>query len=279
MSFIENQEFNEINDMNSDIQAAHAAIGEFPADATPDVTELVAECKEAFDEKLSDDDSHSSISDLFSDIVEGIKDFSEGVYEGIKDFFTGTKEAADADYEKLGEEFTEARDFGLDKCAEAATDIFNAAVIEEWPNLTYEQRRDLALAYAEKVAEAFELEEYYGTIIEQLDPDILGYNQGDGYIHLTSDLLNPMLSPFEIINTITHELRHQYQNECVRGYHDVSDEVRNEWAVASDIYNYNDPYCYDPWGYRYNPLEIDSNYAGNTVINEISTKIFNGNYA
>lgn len=33
-------------------------------------------------------------------------------------------------------------------------------------------------------------------------------------------------SPLEIVNTITHELRHQYQNECINGYHNVPDEVK-----------------------------------------------------
>lgn len=275
MNNFETQGIPEFHETDEQLAKAslHAAMGEFSSDATPDVSDLVKECNE----KLSE--SHESIGDIFSDIVEGIKDFSEGVYEGIKDFFTGTHEAAEKDYENLGQEFTEARDFGLEKCSDAAAEIFTAAVISEWPHMTYEERRDLALAYAKEVAAAFELQEYYGTIIESMDPNMLGFNCGDGYIHLSDVLLNPTLSPFEIINTITHELRHQYQNECVRGYHDISEEVRQEWATASEIYTTNDPYCYDPWGYRYNPLEIDSNYAGNTVIDNISTRIFNDNYA
>ena len=89
------------------------------------------------------------------------------------------------------------------------------------------------------------------------------------------DRLNPLNTPFNLIHTITHELRHQYQSECVNGAHDVADEVRNEWAVASEIYTTDSAWCYDPWGYMYNPLEIDSRYAGETVVREISNHIFN----
>lgn len=53
------------------------------------------------------------------------------------------------------------------------------------------------------------------------------------------------------------------------------DEVRNEWAVASAIYNYDQPSCYDPWGYTYNLLEIDSRYAGETVVRNVTNQLIN----
>ena len=56
---------------------------------------------------------------------------------------------------------------------------------------------------------------------------------------------------------------------------DIPDDVRTEWAVASSIYNYNYPSCYDPWGYKYNPLEIDSRYAGESVVRNVSNQMFN----
>ena len=154
-------------------------------------------------------------------------------------------------------------------------EIFNPGVIDAWGSMTERERKAIALEYAERVAQAFELVNYEGVYIEKLEPGTLGYNNGDGTIHLTNDLLSSDTTPFLIMDTITHELRHQYQNECIRGYHDVPDEVRNEWAVATAIYNYDQPSCYDPWGYIYNPLEIDSNYAGNTVVRNVSSQMFN----
>ena len=185
------------------------------------------------------------------------------------------REAVSDKVESCKEGIQETREFGLDACSEAAMEIFNPGVIDAWGSMTERERKAIALEYAERVAQAFELVNYEGVYIEKLEPGTLGYNNGDGTIHLTNDLLSSDTTPFLIMDTITHELRHQYQNECIRGYHDVPDEVRNEWAVATAIYNYNQPSCYDPWGYIYNPLEIDSNYAGNTVVRNVSSQMFN----
>jgi hypothetical protein len=111
--------------------------------------------------------------------------------------------------------------------------------------------------------------------IEALEPGVLGSNNGDGTIHLSEGLLSSENTPFLLIDTITHELRHQYQSECINGLHEVSEEVRNEWAMATLLYNYDDPTSFDPWGYKYNPLEIDSNYAGNTVVRNVTSQMFN----
>ena len=180
----------------------------------------------------------------------------------------------------LGEDFYEAREFGLDKCSAAAKEIFNPGVIDNWMYLSPAERQEISQAYAAEVAEAFELEKYTGVIFEDLEPNVLGYNNGDGSIHLTNNLLADLGSPLDVVDTITHELRHQYQSECINGYHNVSDEVKNEWAAATAIYDSNShPWAFDPWGYKYNPLEIDSRYAGETVVRNITKEFINDQLA
>ena len=264
------------------------------------VNEKINECKESFKdsyetakewasekyENLKDaisekyEDAKEVISEFGNKLINGIKDFCCGVYENITEFFGAKEKPNPTAYQfpesaKLSEGITEGREFGLDKCTEAALEIFNPGVISEWGNMTEEERKAIALSYADEVAKAFELVNYRGVYIEELEYGILGSNNGDGTIHLSTELISPYSTPFQIMDTITHELRHQYQSECIRGYHDVTDEVRNEWAVATAIYNYDQPSCYDPWGYSYNPLEIDSNYAGNTVVRNVSSQMFN----
>lgn len=239
------------------------------------VSDKIEELKNDFEEKVED------VKEFCEKVVDNIKDFTCEVYDDVKEFFNPPKELPNPTAEqfpesaKLNEGVTEGREFGLDKCSEAAAEIFNPGVINEWGNLTDADRKAIALEYAGKVAEAFELENYQGTVIEEMPYGVLGSNCGDGVIHLSEELINAESTPFTIMDTITHELRHQYQSECIEGYHDVSDEVRNEWAVATAIYNYDEPSCYDPWGYSYNPLEIDSNYAGNTVVRNVSSEMFN----
>ncbi|MBR5656205.1 MAG: hypothetical protein IKW98_05925 [Prevotella sp.] len=220
------------------------------------------------------DDCKASISDTLSDWSHKIDDFFIGIYESAKEFLAGNEADAKA-IENLGGSFVEERDFGLDKCSEAAKEIFNPGVIENWANFSLEQRQQIAGAYAAEVADAFELRNFTGVYFEDLEPGVMGYNNGDGSIHLSNTLISPWTSPLEIMNTITHELRHQYQFEAVQGYHNVTDDVIKEWATAQEIYNYDQPYCYDPWGYTYNPLEIDARYAGETVVRNVTHDMIN----
>lgn len=244
----------------------------------PAVKEKINECRDSFAEKLQD--SVDTAKEFGGKVVDEIKDFCSDVYDDVKDFLgVHAKELPASmqptEMQRLSEGITEGREFGLEECSEAALEIFNPGVISEWGNLTQEQRKDIACMYADRVAQAFGLATYGGVYIESLDPGVLGYNNGDGTIHLSDTLVNGDTTPFEIMNTVTHELRHQYQSECVRGYHEVSDEVRNEWTIATGIYNYDQPSCYDPWGYTYNPLEIDARYAGETVVRNVSSQLLN----
>lgn len=243
------------------IHPAIVAYGLHKLSEMPAVKEVVEDCK-------------ASISDTLSDWSHKIDEFFIGIYDSVKDFFTGNDADAKA-IENLGSNFVEERDFGLDKCSEAAKEIFNPGVIENWANLSLEQRKEIAGAYAAEVANAFELQNFTGVYFEDLDQGVMGYNNGDGSIHLSNTLIAPWTSPLEIMNTITHELRHQYQFEAVQGYHNVADDVRKEWATAQEIYSYDQPYCYDPWGYTYNPLEIDARYAGETVVRNVTHDMIN----
>lgn len=295
-------EFQNMEELNNNIESANQDVSQEILDSTqemramsggqagaiaygiqrisdiPAVNEKIQDCKEGFDNAM--ENAKDSIIELGTKVSEGIKDYCCGVYENIKEFFTHDEKKPFSDTQfpetaKLNEGITEGREFGLDKCSEAALEIFNPGVIAEWGNMSFEERKDIACMYADQVAEAFELENYKGVYIEAMEPGILGSNNGDGTIHISDLLIGEYTTPFQIMDTITHELRHQYQSECVNGYHDVSDEVRNEWAMATAIYNYDQPTCFDPWGYSYNPLEIDSNYAGNTVVRNVTSQMFN----
>lgn len=218
---------------------------------------------------------------VLKEIVSDIKDSVSGIFDDVKEFFDSSNELPNPTSEqfpesaKLNEGTIEGREFGLDKCSEAAVEIFTPGVISEWGNMTDAERRAIAEGYAGRVAKAFELENYHRTVIEELPRGVAGSNNGDGIIHISERLISAETTPFQIMDTITHELRHQYQSECIQGYHNIPDEVRIEWSMADAIYNYDDPSCYDPWGYSYNPLEIDSDYAGNTVVRNVSSEIFN----
>ncbi len=270
----------ELNDLHSEHNrdnhemrnmSTAVAFGAMQVSDIPIVRERINEYKDSFKESVSG--SAERLSEFCDNIKDSVIEFCSGGHENVNDFLADDGNAKDL--ASLSEGLYETRNFGITECSDAAKDIFNPGVINEWPNMTTEQRKDLAYLYANEVAKAFELENYKGVIIEQLEPGVYGYNKGDGYAHLTEDLVAPHTSPLNIIDTITHELRHQYQSEVIAGFHDVPENVRKEWAVAQAIYNYNQPNCYDPWGYNYNPLEIDSRFAGESVVRNITNYIIN----
>lgn len=170
------------------------------------------------------------------------------------------------------------REFGIKECTEAAKEIFSPEVLENWANMTPEQRAEIAKEYGDKVAESFELVNYNGVVFETMEGKN-GYNNGDGKAYLSDTLINDQKSPLQIVDTITHELRHQYQNECIQGMHFVPDETRVEWIQGAQMYTTEMPWAEDPWGYKYNPLETDARYAGESVVRELTKDYMNGNYA
>lgn len=239
----------------------------------PEVKEKIADVKDSIGEMLND--VKDNVVEFGEKVKNGISEFSMGIYEDIKDYFTDSKDVENREFGKLNKEFAETREFGIQECSDAALEIFTPEVIDNWGLMSNEERIEIANSYADEVAKAFELVDYKGVIIEPMEYGTYGSNNGDGYIHISDALVESWTTPFKILDTVTHELRHQYQDECIRGYHDVPDDVRTEWAVASAIYNYNQPSCYDPLGYTYNPLEIDSRYAGETVVRNVTNKMIN----
>lgn len=174
----------------------------------------------------------------------------------------------------------ETRDFGISNCVKAAKEVFSPEIIRDWDSLSFKSKTMMIQEYANQVAKAFELKIYGGVFFEEMQSCILGYNNGDGSIYLNDNYIKDnRISPIELIDTITHELRHQYQYETIKGLHRVPEDVQKEWQTGHEEYTLGAPYVYDPWGYIYNPLEIDANYAGSTVIREINKDMINGNWA
>jgi len=170
----------------------------------------------------------------------------------------------------IDENGMELREFGIEECTKSAKEIFTPAVIKSWATFSPEKKEEFCSQYAERVSKAFELVDYKGLVFENLEDGVMGYNRGDGIVHLTDRFLTSPFSPLEMIDTITHELRHQYQSEAMRGKHSISEDVRKEWIQANKDYTTESPWAFDPWGYKYNPLELDARYAGETVVRNLT---------
>lgn len=170
------------------------------------------------------------------------------------------------------------REFGINECKEDAKKIFSPEVISKWPEMSPEERQEIASHYGDCVARNFDLVNYKGIVFEPME-DKNGYNCGDGIAHLSERMIKEQLSPLQIVDTLTHELRHQYQMECISGFHYVPEETRREWKAGLATYTSEMPWAEDPWGYKYNPLETDARFAGESVVRELTKDYINGQFA
>ena len=243
------------------IHPSEARYGQRTISEDSDIKAVIDNCKASL--MVNYPDISCLIDDLRDRILDDINEIIDGDFNDLDVFKT------------LGPHFIEARDFGLEKCTEAAKKLFPLGVIMGWATLSAQQRMVLSEVYSKAVAEAFELVSYNGVYYSDLEPGVDGLNTGDGWLYLSKELLKPRKSPFEIIDTITHELRHQYQNEAMQRKHNVSEDVIREWIEANNMYNQGMPCCFNPWGYNYNPLEIDARYAGETVVRNLTNYLFN----
>lgn len=172
-------------------------------------------------------------------------------------------------------EYADEREIGLNETVEAAREIFTPQVISEWGNMTLEERNAVFQEYQHAVAEALGIEP--GNVIFKDIPRAYGYNNGDGNVYLNVMLLEDPKWVIKCIDTIAHETRHQFQHDAVMDPErfGISPEVAKEWAWAIENYTDEDLSQYDPWGYHYNPIEIDSRYFGESVVRELTKGLIN----
>lgn len=172
-------------------------------------------------------------------------------------------------------EYVNEREIGLNETVEAAREIFSPEVISEWGNMSLEQRNAVFQEYQHAVAEALGIEA--GQVIFKDIPGAYGYNNGDGNVYLNIMLLEDPKWVIKCIDTIAHETRHQFQHDAVLDPErfGISPEVAKEWAWAIENYTDQDLSQYDPWGYHYNPIEMDSRYFGESVVRELTKDLIN----
>lgn len=168
-------------------------------------------------------------------------------------------------------EYIDEREYGLKECSEAAKDIFSREILLEWKNMSYKERKEIAERYAKAISAGLGIEPGRVYFIPWPENQ-RGRNVGDGNIYLNADFLGNPKNVIDLIDTIAHEIRHQFQMEAVAtperfGF---SPEVAQEWRYGLKYYTTDYATQYDPWGYHYNPVEIDARYFGETIVREVT---------
>lgn len=220
--------------------------------------------------------------------LESIKSSIESVVESVKDYWNDW--FGDSKDEPAQKEITEedgdfsysdqAREYGLKDCSDAAKEVFTTDVIRNWGIMDVNSRDEIAQEYAEKIGEGLDIN-FKGIVWEEF-PSFdgtytYGYNSGDGYLHLNTDFLVDPSMLMSLVDTVAHEARHQFQTEAIANpdKFGIDEATVNEWKTGFQVYTQEGPTAYDPWGYTYNPVEIDARYFGESMVRELTKDIIN----
>lgn len=216
----------------------------------PDVQEIKAE--------------FNDVKDIWADFVNSINEANDSVFYS----------------NDTNPEIVEAREYGVEECAEIAKECFTPEVIESWGVMDLDARNNVIQEYAKGVGDALGIN-FEGIIWEEFPIEngmyTYGYNSGDGYIHLNIDMLANPAELMHVIDTVAHEERHQLQFEAIQdpSKFPIDEATINEWAVGMLTYTNEMPSAYDPWGYTYNPMETDARYFGESMVRELTKDLIN----
>lgn len=227
-------------------------------------------------------DTQESSSMLPKDSLEFKADFSEikDVWqEFLRRIHNDSAESLDIKNDVVSE-VVDGRDYKVHECADVAKECFTREIIENWGNMDLTSRNDVIQKYASGLGLEMEIN-FQGIVWQEFPIEngryTYGYNAGDGYVHLNMDLLSDPKNMIHVIDTVAHEARHQLQNEAIENPDKFNIDIAtiNEWKAGKDSYTLEEPTAYDPWGYKYNPMETDSKFFGESMAREVTKNIIN----
>ncbi len=179
----------------------------------------------------------------------------------------------------LKDEVEDSRTYGIEKASDVAKDMFSQDVLQEWKNMSEHHRKTYLENYGDKIAEVLGINFKGIVFTERCDHMFCwGYTDGSGKVYVTPTLYKDPSNVIEAINTISHEIRHEFQIQAIRnpGKFHVDEKSYNEWKVAKETYSLIGASKLDPFGYEYNPLELDARHFGERIIRNLQRNLMKG---
>jgi hypothetical protein len=197
-------------------------------------------------------------------VFEGIKSFGETLVECISEIIDNFKELLGV---KDNKEFD---DIYVEKASEAMSEVFTSDVIKEWPIMSLEQRSDTINSYVKSLGESLGINIkgiVVGDLYAELGEGVQGMNNGSGILYLDFRNIQDPSKLGEILNTATHEARHQLQSEAIEnpGKFDVPSETLKTWKENFKPGNYEDG-TDDMEAYWNQPVEADARGFATSVM-------------
>ncbi len=159
----------------------------------------------------------------------------------------------------------------IEICSDIMAEIFTDEVVSNWENLSIEERTGYLNEYYITSGQALGIETK-GVYVEDLQAlygaGTTGVNCGDGYIGIDITRVADPSQLKDLLDTATHEMRHQLQTDAIRNpdaFPDIPRETIEKWEY--EFINYIDP-SYDFEGYENQAIETDARAFGDEVVND-----------
>ena len=192
---------------------------------------------------------------------------TEGLDEGLQAEQTAVLESVEM-FENR-QYLSEVDEVRADETAEIMAEVFTPEVVAGWAELSLEQKTAKLNEYYVKAGENLGIQTK-GVIVEPMysQPGMIsfGYNSGDGYIHLNEAVVQDPEMLGQVLDTATHEMRHQFQTEVVAEpgrFGDLPSDVVAQWQY--EFANYISP-DYDYQGYYEQAIEQDARSFADEVL-------------
>lgn len=203
----------------------------------------------------------------------GEKSFSEAFDNALENFIESVKDlfgiGSSDEVKEVDETLTE-------KASDAMSEVFDQRTISEWGTMSMEEREAKLSEYYSKLGESLGIDAK-GVIIEDcsatVGEGVLGYNSGDGYLHIDFNNLEDPSKLIDVLNTTTHEARHQLQNEAIADpdrFPEISPSLIKEWEHNMQNYDTGE---FGIEGYYNQGVEVDARAFAADVINGYKSKL------
>lgn len=198
-------------------------------------------------------------------------------FDGLKQSETSTfdpdKRLGLKEKNPIDDSFSDIRNYGLEEASKVTKEIFTPKLIKsEWKTFSETERQDILETYGARIAEVLGID-FKGVCFTSLcdSNDCWGCSEGRGQICVTPAFLITPKYLIEAINTIAHEVRHEYQDQALKNPDEFSldDKTKKEWSLAKETYTLAGAGELDPFGYEYNALELDARHFGEGIVNNL----------
>lgn len=215
----------------------------------------------------------NSVFDVFSGELSTNKGFDEGVNETPEN-----KEVRNSE----GVEYSEADLERIETAADIMGEIFTDEVISNWENLSVEERTEYLNEYYARAGQALGIDTkgvYVADLYDMYGYGTQGVNCGDGYLGIDVRLVADSSQLGELLNTTTHEMRHQLQTDAIRdpdAFPDIPQETLEQWEY--EFTHYVNP-SYDFEGYYNQAIETDARAFAEETVDDYLSEAGKGTYS